>query len=288
MERAQIVRFLNQVMNKKKRRKEQKMNRIIKVPIKKLKKDIYVRVKRDEERVYYFFGLIVDGKKVPPIKITEDFKIIDGRHRVEAHEEAEKEEIEAEIVKIKDKRDFIVQAYKANLGGSLPPTQEDTEHTIKMLLEQGVSRKKIRNLLDLPSNLGSKYVDNVASKLKRRKLQAAADDVTNNNLTVTKAAEKHGLKPENLKSFLSGKKKKKNQGGISEMKANFTTRYRGLGAKNGKDLSEIRRRLEDADISLDEAQQVLNKLKILHSKSFKTIQDWEDRFKSAYEQGQSE
>lgn len=258
------------------------MGKIVKVRIDHLKKDIYVRVQRDENRVYMFFSLLIDNVALPPIKITKDFQVIDGRHRIEAHEQAERTEIEAEIIEIKNTADFIAEAYRANCGGSLPPSKEDTEHTIRMLLEQGISKKKICELLVLPTELGKKYVETVQSRINRQKLNNAADAVTGRNYTIVQAAEEFKIDPERLKDFLSGRKKRKSKTGVPEMKAQLTTRFRGIGVDNGKILSHLRKMLEEGDISLAEALKVLEHLKKLQSQSGRKVQAWEDRFKAAY------
>ncbi|MCX6745303.1 MAG: hypothetical protein NTX82_07335 [Candidatus Parcubacteria bacterium] len=258
------------------------MGKAVRVKISELKKDIYVRVQRDEDRVYMFFCLLIDGAALPPIKITKDFQIIDGRHRVEAHEQAEKLEIEAEIIEVKNPSDFIVEAYRANIGGSLPPSKEDTEHTIRMLLELKVPRKKICELLALPSELGAKYVDTVQSRIARQRLNNAADAVTGRNLTIAQAAEECKIDPDRLKDFLSGRKKRKSKTGVPEMKAMLTTRYRGIGVDNGKILSKLRKMLGDSDISLAQATEVLEHLKKLQVQSDKKVKAWEDRFKAAH------
>src|SRR6185295_7795657 len=97
----------------------------------------------------------------PAIKITNDNIVVDGRHRIEAHELNNLADIRCEVIEAGDETALIVMAYKENVGGSLPPTPDDTEHTVMLLLEHGEAMKDIATLLRLPPGMARKYVTQV-------------------------------------------------------------------------------------------------------------------------------
>ena len=181
---------------------------LVSVLISDLNKNLFVRQELDQNHVLYLAELIEAGVVLNPIEITPDMAVIDGRHRIEAAELNSQVEIKARIVSISDESELVARAYRANVGGALPPTQEDTEHTVLLLLDRGVANKRIGELLGLPASLARKYVNEVQFKLKRQHLQRAVLAVTEGGLTVAKAAEQYAVEPAQLKEALSGKKKK--------------------------------------------------------------------------------
>lgn len=258
------------------------MGKIVTVPLSELKTNLFVRVKLDDDRVIMFWEMLNDGQELPPIQITKDFEVIDGRHRIEAHDYAKKTEIRAEIVEVKNQTDLIVQAIAANIGGSLPPSKEDYELAIKLLLEQGLNRKKIRELLKLPTDLGIKWVDNVQSKVTRQKIQAATDAVANGGLTVAQAAEKYGVDVDKVKEALTGRKKKQKTDGISNVQREMTNRFKSFSQSNAGTLKKLLKLVEDADVSPDQAQEIIEHLKRLLNQASRNVIKWDERFQAQY------
>lgn len=172
------------------------------VPLKDLKSNLFVRQALNPEHALFLAELVENGVTLPPIKITHELVVIDGRHRIEAHELNNRTEITCEVVDVKNETDLIAEAYKANIGGSLPPTPQDTEHTIMLLLDRDETMKRIAELLGLPAGMARKYINSVKSKTSRQKLMNAASAVTDGGLTVAKAAEQYGVELEKLKEIL--------------------------------------------------------------------------------------
>lgn len=247
------------------------------VSISNLKTNLFVRQALNEDHVQYMGELIESGVVLPPIKITRDNVVVDGRHRIAAHELNDKTMIEAEIVDVADESDLIASAYKSNVGGSLPPTRQDTEHTILLMIERDVSVKRIGEMLGLLPGMARKYVKEVQSKAARQRLMDAARAVTEGGLTVAQSAEKYGVDPEKLKDFLSGKRRS-NKFGVAEVQRALTTRYRSLGQKNAALIKRLLEKREDGDMSDRQVRQVLAHIEQLQKKSARSIADWVSRF----------
>lgn len=139
-----------------------------------------------------------------PIEVTDRDGVmnvvVEGRHRKEAYELNNVAEIKVKVLEFDDEAEMIAYAYKANTGGSLPPTPQDTEHTIMLLLEHGETMKRIGELLGLPAGMARKYISSVKSKTSRQKLMKAAAAVTDGGLTVAKAAEQYEVDADALRT----------------------------------------------------------------------------------------
>lgn len=251
-----------------------------------VKKDFYVRKQLDDERVLMFAALYESGAKVPPIVINEDNVLIDGRHRLEAREYLDFKNIEAEVREITDKVKLITEAFRSNVGGPLPPTLQDTEQTIEMLLELGETRKSIAKHLRMPPAMIRKLVGNVQSRLARKKLQAAASSVTEGGLTVVKAAEQYKVDIDALKETLSPRRNKKH--GIPEIQRQLTSTYKSVSIKNSKLCKSLLEKFEDGDLTEKQTREILDHLSTLTRQTYHNVMEWKGRFNAMTNTGEPE
>ena len=247
------------------------------VPLDQIKLNLFVRQSLNEDHALYLAELMENGVDLPPIKVASDFTVIDGRHRVEAHVVNMKKEIRCEVLDLTDETEIISEAYKANTGGSLPPTREDTEHTIMLLLERKESKKRIGELLGLPPGLARRYISEVQSRTNRAKLQRAAAAVTDGGLTVAKAAESHEVDLEKLKEILSVRRRK-HKHGVAEMQRALTKTYKSLGSKNASALRRLLEKYDDGDVTEKQVRDIFSHLEDLQKKQTRSTTDWKHRF----------
>ena len=212
-----------------------------------LKVNLFVRKQLNEDWVLQMSYLIQAGEKLPPIEILADNTIVEGRHRVEGHQVAGKDEIECVIVEFKDELDMISHAYQANTGGSMPPSQADTEHTITLLLERGATKAAIGRLLGLPSGVARTYINSVQSRINRTKLMSAVDSVAHGGVTVPKAAQAHGVDVDKLRAAISGRKKKGD--GFKSIMGQLTRNSRSYSQRTAAMFRKLFERREDGDVS---------------------------------------
>jgi hypothetical protein len=225
--------------------------------------------------------LVESGVTLPPIKITKDGVVVDGRHRIEAHELCQKTEIEAEIVEVAGgQAGLLAASFKYNFGGSLPPTTADTEHTIQLLLDCGASKKAVADMLSLPVSLTRKYIGMIESKVKRQKLQRAVAAVTDAGLTAAQAAEKHDVELDSLKESLSGHRKKAKLEGIDEIQRSLTTTHKSLSQKNAALIRDMLTKFEDGDVNAKQVREVLVHIEGLQKRSARSVADWRKRFEA--------
>ncbi|HWQ99759.1 MAG TPA: ParB N-terminal domain-containing protein [Candidatus Methylomirabilis sp.] len=253
--------------------------KLITVPIAELKMDLFVRKGLDQDHTLHLAELIEHGVRLEPITVTPDLMVIDGRHRIEAHELNKRNEIEATVVTgLSDEADLISAAYKANLGGSLPPSPQDTEHAVMLLIERGVAKRRIADLLGLPAGLGRKYVDDVQSKIARNKVRRAVTAVTEEGHTVAKAAEAFGVDPEKLKETLQGVKRRGKQN-VAEIQRRITWNFKSLSSKNASLLRSLLDKLEDGDVTDEQVNAIFEHIESLQKRAIRAIKDWKQRYR---------
>ncbi len=248
------------------------------IKLSELKENMFVRQQLNQDHALYLAELMENGVIMNDlIEVTEDFTVVDGRHRKEAYDLNRVEEIQVKVLEFEDETEMIAYAYKANTGGSLPPSPQDTEHTIMLMLERGETRKHIGELLNLPSGMARRYINDVQSKASRAKLQRAVAAVTDGGLTVAKAAEQYGVDPDKLKEVLSGHRKKHKQG-VAEIQRGLTKTYKSLGSRNAALVRGILDKYEDGDVTEKQVREILVHIEQLQKKSSRAIGDWKKRF----------
>lgn len=255
------------------------MSKMKTVDVADLKVNLFVRKEIDVEHALIMSLLMAEDVVFPPIKITEDNIVIDGRHRIEAYELNKITTVKCEVVEVENETDLIAQAYRANTGGSKPPTLADTEHTISILLERGESMVNIAKLLGLPTNMTRRYAQEVKSRMSRAKLVRAATAVTDGGLTIAKAAEKEGVDLDKLKEMLSGRRNKQ-KWGMPQVKRELTKLYRSIGSKNASTMRRLLDKYQDGDVTEKQVREVFSQLKALQKRSARSITDWEKRFEA--------
>lgn len=197
--------------------------------LKQLREAFYVRQSLDEERIEYFVSLFRAKAELPPIEITHDFAIIDGRHRYAAAKHLGLKSIKATVVREKDPIKLISRAFNANVGGPLQPTREDLMLAIGQMIKEKATRERILTGFNMPKEMVAAVYHSVRLRLDQEKLQRAVDEVSRGKVNATQAAKKHGVKLPNLQAAIRGRKKKteKNEPGNQRRLVNDRcTRFR--------------------------------------------------------------
>lgn len=250
-----------------------------------LRENLFVRKVLDQDHALYLAELMDGGVEMrDPIEVTDLLvpnSIVDGRHRKHAFDVNGVEEVKVRVLEFEDEAEMIAYAYKANTGGSKPPTQEDTEHTIDVLLNHGVAKKRIGEILNLPLEVARKYINSVQSKLERQKVMRAAAAIRDGGLTLAKAAVQYDVDPDKVKAALGGKKKAKH--GVEELQRTLTTAYRSLGMKNARAIRSLLEKHEDGDVAEKQVRSIFDHIEHLQRQSTKSVADWKKRFETKNE-----
>ncbi len=250
--------------------------------------NMFVRQQLDYEHVRFLSGLIDAGTPLANIQVIpkpddSGYIMFDGRHRKEAFILSGQKKAKVDFVSVNSEIDFIAEAFKANLGGSRPPTPADTEHTITLLVEREEPIDRISKLLGLPASMVRKYVQEVKSRLNRAKLQRAAAAVVDGSLNVSQAAEKFKVDSRALKQILSGRTKKKD---VSMLKA-ISSGYKSVASRNYKFILKMIQSYEDGDVTEKEVTKLLDHIENLQQRASETLQDWRKRFELKIQKAES-
>jgi ParB-like chromosome segregation protein Spo0J len=259
-----------------------RVKRIITVKLADLNTNLFVRKALDQNHAFYLAELIEAGTKMKDaIEVTEKdglLEVVDGRHRKEAYELANISDVEVSVLEFSNESEMIAYAYKRNTGGSLPPTAEDTNHTVMLLLQRKESMKHIGELLGIPVSLARKYANEVKSRMDRATMQAAIFSITNEGLNCKEASEKYGVDPKKLKDAISGKKQKQKQEGVGDIMRMLTDQHKSLGLKMASANKRLLEKYEDSDVTKEQVMQVFEHIKQLQKRHERTFNDLVKRF----------
>ncbi len=250
---------------------------IEKVKLTSIQTAFFVRKRLDEDRVIQLALLMENEADIPPIRITEDHILIDGRHRIEAARLAGWSTIDAQIEPSQDDKGVLIaEAFNANCGGSVPPTKADILFTIQQLLQQGWGEGKIIKFFPFPGAVTRRYVSDTRSKIRDARLNQAVMDVRDRGYTLVQAAENRGIEPEAIKAAM-GKVAKK-VAGKEEYKGNLTTRFRQLSRTNAQLLQKLFEAYENGEVGIDYVREIIDHTASLHAQALKTFDGWRERF----------
>lgn len=254
------------------------------VEVGEIEENLFVRRAIDQDHVLYLAELIEAGVEMSDpidVTITEAGKmmIIDGRHRKVAIELNGIIEVKVRVLSFGSEAEMIAYAYQANAGGSLPPTQGDTEHTIALLLDKGQAKKQISGLLNLPSSLAKKYISQVELRLKRAKLNQAKVAVLDGGTAVPKAAAQFGVDENELREALGGgKRQSKKAADIALIHRDLTSQFRSSSQRSARLIMKLFDQLDDGDVTPKQVEKVLDHLAKLVQQSASTLAGWRSRF----------
>lgn len=214
-------------------------NGSIKIPLAELQVTFNVRKELNQDHVLFLAELYDSGVELPPLQVTDTNEIIEGRHRKSALELAGRKEADCIVVKLDSRVEMIAESFKANVGGALPPSRDDIEHTIALLLEQGVNRKTLLTLLPFPAELLGKYIDVVKERILSANIRCAARAVIEEGLTVAQAAKKYGVTVDKLKAHMRSKAKEPKKYDPAALKSTISSKYHSLQASVSKQFSTL-------------------------------------------------
>lgn len=254
------------------------------LPVADLKKTFFVRKETNQDRVLFFMELYESGAEVPPIKVIRgSVEIYDGRHRVEALEHLERKHTECELIEPGELSEMLMGAFGENFGGSLPPTRADTVFVMKQLIEAKVPNAKIKSMFApnffRPSH-ADKLLKEAHSKVSEAKMKRAVSAVAHGEVTVQKAAEEHGVEVDDLKSKISGTKRKGRATDIGEIKAEISNRNKGNSNRTVAIFRDLLDKYQDGEISDKKVTEVLDHVEKLYRSSSLRIKSWRERLEA--------
>lgn len=232
-----------------------------KVLLSELRTTFFTRVAINEERVVTLTDLYEGGATIKPIIISNKNEIIDGRHRTEAMRRLGILDTLAYISKTDSATDNILESVRANLGGSLPPTQADFEHTIEMLLNQGMKKGEIMAHFPLIKETTAKYYKNVINRLHKKQIDLALDRVVHGNMSIQDAATKYKVNFEELQGLMSTRRERSAESILGMTLGHVEQRVRSLSQMFSKGSAAMMAQYRDNTIDADELKKFRDRVR---------------------------
>jgi hypothetical protein len=225
-----------------------------------------VREALDEDRVLHFVARLEAGETLEPLILDQDGKGIDGRHRVEAMIRKGVTVANATQLKFVDITEKLRHALRSNLGGPLPPKKGDLQYVIKQLIANNKAKKFIVELLSGAGMYSRQYVsnvyDDVFANIQKAVLQKAVKAISDDNITVTEAAERFDVNVDALKAHISRRKNADHQSDPKLRTASGPTAFAKTKKSTAQSFSAIlngaSKLLEGGEISDDDFEELLN------------------------------
>jgi hypothetical protein len=259
-----------------------KMEKIIQIKLSEIKDEFYLRFRLNEDHVSYLSSLMDGGTDLGPIRLTEDYIIIDGRHRVEAAKFLDRETIGAIIEKDGNFLNLVQRGLALNIGGALPPSPKDLEYLISGLIDKGFTHAKITEALGniLPNSMLRKIIHHVKWRTNQKRLVQGVSLIIDSRMTLERAAKSVGISPEALKRFLDGKRNKINGEEFTLTKMGLTKRYTKFNKSNGKVITSIFDGFDKGEITRGEMDSLFKHLAKLVTNQNRMYMDWDRRWRA--------
>lgn len=258
---------------------------IVEIPLSELKVTFFVRAKVNEDHVLYLAELYESGVELPPIEVIEGVnEIKDGRHRFGSMQLLGWTKAKCMIVEAKDQNEMLAEAFKANMGGALPPSREDILMIVRKFLENGLTQKRIKELLggSLKPSMVNTYIRTSKSSIAKAKMQNALRAVAEGELTAPKAAEQYGVDLQNLKDEIKGKKKKRKMNSVKQIKNLMSRTCQGNTRKVTAQIDKLIERFLDGEATSKEVFELFEKAEHLQKHAMSTLADKRKRFEEQY------
>ncbi len=243
----------------------------------------YVRKELSEKRVSQLIKLAQAGTILPPLLVywnekTEQFEMIDGRHRREQAKRMELATVECELIDEPDIANRIALAVAANAEGALTPTDDDFMAAIGAMIDRGISRQRILNLFPLPKGYTMKLYGDLINYRKIHALNKARAAMAEANLTLAEAAAKHKVDVDDLKAAVHPKKGKARKIQVMDFIGAFSARFKSLSSANAHEYKAIFDAYEAGHLSAKECRKLWKNVAHRFAIATSALEDWRGRF----------
>jgi ParB-like chromosome segregation protein Spo0J len=244
-----------------------------------LRAEFYVRAEIDSEHMLKLALLYEAGETFPPIAITDNNVIIDGRHRQQAALLAGKTTHDCIIVKSDNTISMISMALRANEGGSKNPTSQDIQHAIRLMMRQGATERQLYDQLPYPKAVSRKYIGQARTEEVRANLRKARTAIAD-GMSIRAAAEQFNVPLEKLKADISGKRKK-DENAYSGMKSLLTLSSKGWARRKQAMAKRLILGMIDGEVQEDSVEAILKHMEQLERRHLLQLDDLKRRYEAA-------
>lgn len=271
------------------------------VAIEDIETNTFVRAGISDDRVEFLGLLVTAGTVLEPILVAPEYEvdakghlnfiggskkrsIVDGRHRLRMEDvllDHSQVKCLTIIGGLENEAQLIALAFRANnVGGPLPPDQQDINHTVELLLEKKVPKKDIPALLGLPEVAVRKFIGDVEARLDRAKTYRAYKLVVNKAVSIPEAAKEVGTTPEKVRNFVAAGRRKRKQSDMEDVKREISHTFKSLSSKVQITLRLLSKKYDDGDVVSQDVLEVFKNIEGYQSRQAKVVKDLRQRFES--------
>lgn len=254
----------------------------VELSVNKITIPFYVRRTLKPKRVDYFTQLLSTGGEVEPIKVNPKGELIEGRHRLKAHQALHRRKITCQVVPVTDRSQMIVMAMAANSGGPMQMDEEDYVYSATQLLELNQRYQKVVKALvgmGLTLQYAKRLVSNARTNINKTHMRAAAIDVVDHDAPIAESAKKHRVNVNSLRSHLKGRTKSAAKSDRpAAVNSVLSRRFKTLSSSNARLMAGLFRGYEDGEVGEKTVQAALAKMTQLYERLGLVIKDYGDRF----------
>ena len=149
------------------------MSNIQNIEIKKIRvfPELYPRDQIDTEQVNLYR---LNLEKLPPILLNQDFILIDGAHRLQAYEVAQKTTIPAEIKDI-PKDQIFIEAIRYNAMHGKQLSREEKAKLIRKLYQIGMNEQELEGIFAVSTSTIQRFLKDIKEKQSEEQEQVILD-----------------------------------------------------------------------------------------------------------------
>lgn len=136
------------------------------------REDLYPRLEIDTKKIQEYSENI---EKLPPIEINQDNILVDGLHRIKAHKQAERDEIEYTIFNTKSDNDIMMRAIELNATHGLQLDYKSKKSLAIKLYVDDESRKRLIKALSVSVDTFDVWTKNKKKQLDEERNQKILD-----------------------------------------------------------------------------------------------------------------
>jgi hypothetical protein len=233
-----------------------------------LQLSVFARRGLSDTQVRHLTTLVENGVELDPIEVARGIKgvsnsqntVVDGRHRIQVYRNLKVDRIKVVLLDHMTKAELLARALEANIGGALPPSNEDITYVIDQLLDAGETKTAIaQHLSYFPPSMARRVIMWAESNQQKRKVKAVLAEVAKGNISINQAAEKYGINAGVIKEAMGGKAK--DVASAMMLSANVERIFRSASAQLRRTLQTTLDAHLDGNIADTECEAVLKQVK---------------------------
>ncbi|MFN3264845.1 MAG: helix-turn-helix domain-containing protein, partial [Aquificaceae bacterium] len=157
-----------------------------------------------EEKVQEYAEMLEEGVEFDPISVWKrdnQYWVIDGVHRLEAHKRAGKTTIKAKLVDCKDELDYRIKAIQANLKHGLALAKEEKPILAQILYKEGLSEDEIQKVFGVSKSTVYAWLQNIKEEERQEKIRKALE-LRKRGFTQEQIAKELGVAKSTISTWL--------------------------------------------------------------------------------------